>query len=254
GFRTILNVPLMRGDNATGVISIRRSEVRPFTDRQIELVNTFADQAVIAIENTRLLNELRESLQQQTATADVLKVISRSTFDLPRVLDTLVESAATLCDSYDTAIWQRDGDVIRIVSRSGQIPSIGRGGTLPLTLGGAPGRAILERQTIHLADAQLETDEYPETSAVARRFGYHTVLAVPLVGAGEAVGAIMLRRSEVRPFTDRQIELLQTFADQAVIAIENARLFEEVQARNAELRVALEQQTATSELLKVIGR
>jgi len=240
GARSLLAVPMFKENELVGAIIIYRQEVRPFTDKQIELVKSFAAQAVIAIENVRLLNELRESLQQQTATADVLKVISRATFDLPRVLDTLVESAATLCDSYDTAIWQRDGDVIRIVSRSGHIPSIGRGGIVPLTRGGAPGRAVLERQTIHLADAQSEMDEYPETSAVARRFGYHTVLAVPLVGAGEAVGAIILRRSEVRPFNDRQIELLQTFADQAVIAIENTRLFEEVQARTRELAKTVE--------------
>src|SRR5262249_12463811 len=156
---------------------------------QIALLQTFADQAVIAIENARLLNELRESLQQQTATADVLKVISRATFDLPRVLDTLVESAATLCDSYDTTILQRDGDMLRIVSRRGHIPAIGQGGTLSLTRGVTAGRAVLDRQTIHLADVQSETDEYPESSAIARRLGFRTVLAVPLVGAGEAVGA-----------------------------------------------------------------
>src|SRR5262245_51648517 len=237
---------MLKENALVGAIGIHRQEVRPFTDRQIELVRSFANQAVIAIENTRLLNELRESLQQQTATADVLKVISRATFDLPRVLDTLVESAATLCDSYDTAILQRDGNVLRVVSRTGHIPSIGRGGTVSLTRGVVPGRAILDRQTIHLADVQSETDEYPESSALARRLGYHTILAVPLVGAGEAVGAIALRRSEVRPFTDRQIELLQTFADQAVIAIENTRLFEaeqtrtkEVEAKSAELRESL---------------
>src|SRR5262249_45837478 len=185
----------------------------------------------------------------------------RATFDLPRVLDTLVESAATLCDSYDTAILQRDGNVLRVVSRTGHIPSIGRGGTVSLTRGVVPGRAILDRQTIHLADVQSETDEYPESSSLARRLGYHTILAVPLVGAGEAVGAIALRRSEVRPFTDRQIELLQTFADQAVIAIENTRLFEaeqtrtkEVEAKSAELRESLEYQTATSDVLNVISR
>jgi GAF domain-containing protein len=241
GSRTIVFVPMLKDDEVVGAIAIYRKEVNPFTNKQIELVSSFAKQAVIAIENTRLLNELRESLQQQTATADVLKVISRATFDLPRVLDTLVESAATLCDSYDTAILQSDGDVLRIVSRRGHhIPAIGQGGTLPLTRGGTPGRAVLDRRTVHVADLQSETEEYPEGSAIARRLGHHTILAVPLIGAGEAVGAITLRRSEVRPFTDRQIDLLQTFADQAVIAIENARLFEEVQARTRELAKTVE--------------
>jgi signal transduction histidine kinase len=240
GARAALLVPLLMEDSLIGALAVYRQEVRPFTDKQIQLVRTFADQAVIAIENTRLLNELRESLQQQTATADVLKVISRSTFDLPRVLDTLVESAATLCDSYDTAILQKDGDALRIVSHRGHIPSIGQGGTVPLMRGFAVWRAILDRQTIHLADVQSEMEEYPQSSAIARRLGYRTMLVVPLIGAGEAVGAITLRRSEVRPFTERQIELLQIFADQAVIAIENTRLFEQVQARTRELAKTVE--------------
>src|SRR5262249_30181444 len=251
GARTLLAVPMLKDNDLIGGIGIYRQEVRPFSEKQIELVKNFASQAVIAIENTRLINELRESLRQQTATADVLKVISRATFDLPRVLDTLVESAATLCDSYDTAITQRDGDLLHIVSRRGHIPSVGAatGGTLPLTRGGAVGRAVLDRQTIHLADVQSETDEFPEGSAAARRLGYHTILAVPLIRAGEAIGAIVNRRTEVRPFTGRQVELLKTFADQAVIAIENTRLFEEVQTRTKELQESLDRQTATSEVL-----
>jgi GAF domain-containing protein len=260
GARTLLIVPMLKRGGLVGVIAVYRQEVRPFTDKQVELVSNFARQAVIAIENVRLLNELRqrttdltESLEQQTATADVLKVISRATFDLPKILDTLVESAASLCDSDDTAILQRDGEVLRVVSRRVHIPSIGRTGTVPLTRGAAVGRAILDRRTIHLADAQSETDEYPVGSAIARRLGFRSILAVPLLGAGEAIGVITLRRSEVRPFTDRQIELLQTFADQAVIAIENARLFEEVQARTRELTEALAQQTATADVLKVIS-
>jgi GAF domain-containing protein len=196
GARTLLVVPMLNEDEVLGTIAIYRQEVRPFTEKQVELVSNFARQAVIAIENTRLLNELRESLQQQTATADVLKVISRSTFDLPRVLDTLVESAATLCDSYDTVITQKDGDVLRIVSRRGHIPSPA-GSTLPLTRGSTVGRAVLDRRTIHVTDLQAETEEYPEGSDLAQRLGFHAILVVPLIRAGEAIGAIVNRRTEV---------------------------------------------------------
>jgi signal transduction histidine kinase/putative methionine-R-sulfoxide reductase with GAF domain len=249
GARTLLGVPMLKDRQVIGAIVLYRTEVRLFDEQQVALLSSFADQAVIAIENARLFeevqartSELSASLEQQTATADVLKVISRAAFDLPKVLDTLVESAASLCDSYDTAILQTDGDVLRIVSHSGHIPSIGRQRTVPRTRGSAVWRAVLDRQTIHLPDPQSESDEYPESSEIARRLGYHTMLAVPLVGTGEAVGAITLRRSEseVRPFTDRQIELLQTFADQAVIAIENARLFAEVQSRTRELAKTVE--------------
>src|SRR5262245_54774009 len=251
GARSLIAVPMRKEKELIGAFVIYRTEVRPFTDKQIGLVKGFANQAVIAIENVRLLNELRESLQQQTATAEVLKVISRATFDLPRVLDTLVESAATLCDSYDTSILQKDGNVLREVAHRGSIPGVAM---LPITRGTTVGRAVLDRETIHLANALSETDEYPESSTLAQHLGFHTILTVPLLGAGEAIGAISLRRSEVRPFTVRQIELLQTLADQAVIAIENARLFEEVQARTKELQESLEYQTATSEVLSVISR
>src|SRR5262245_51093404 len=242
GIRTIMVVPMIKEGESIGAIVIYRLEVRPFSDKQTELVRSFASQAVIAIENTRLLNELRESLQQQTATANVLKVISRATFDLPRVLDTLVESAASLCDSDDTAIMQRDGEVLRVVSHRGHIPVVGpiREFTLPLTRGHMGGRAVLDRRTLQVADLQTETEEYPEGSAMARHLGVRTALTVPLVHAGEAIGVIYIRRAEVRPFTERQIELVNTFADQAVIAIENARLFDEVQARTRELAKTVE--------------
>jgi GAF domain-containing protein len=247
--RSGLAVPLMREGEVIGVLLLGRLEKKPFVEREIALLETFADQAVIAIENARLLEaeqeskrELQASLQQQTATADVLKVISRAAFDLPRVLDTLVDSAASLCESFDTAILQKDGDVLRIVSHRGEIASIGPVGraTLPLTRAATVGRAVLDRQTIHIADLQSEMHEYPEGSAIAKQLGFHTILTVPLLAGSEAIGAITLRRSAVRAFTDRQIDLLQTFADQAVIAIENTRLFEEVQARTRELAKTVE--------------
>ena len=256
GVRTLLGVPMRREGVIIGVIAMWRTEIRPFTDKQVALVETFADQAVIAVENTRLLTELRESLQQQTATADVLKVISRSALDVQKVLDALVESAARLCDARDAAIFQVFGDGLHLVAHYGQIPMSAPVGklTLPLVRGLVTGRAVIDRQTIQVADMQAEADEYPEARRLARQTGFHTALAVPLVHAGEAIGVIFIRRTEVRPFTERQIELVNTFADQAVIAIENTRLFEEVQARTRDATEALEYQTATSDVLEAISR
>jgi two-component system NtrC family sensor kinase len=260
-YRTMLGVPLQRGGTPIGVIVLMRSVVKPFTDRQIDLVSTFADQAVIATENVRLFDEvqartedLRESLQQQTATADVLKLISRSTFDLRTVLQTLVESAARLCDADRTIITREKNGAFYRAEAYGFSPDFQeyvKDIPIEAERGSASGRALLERRVVHIPDVKADP-EYTLTEG-QRLGGYRTVLAIPMLREGVPIGVLSLTRSEVRPFTDKQIELATTFADQAVIAIKNVLLFDEVQARTRELSQSVEELRALGEVSQAVN-
>jgi two-component system NtrC family sensor kinase len=255
GHRTTLATPLLREGKPIGAILIRRMDVRPFTDKQIALLQNFAAQAVIAIENARLLNELRESLQQQTATADVLKVISRSTFALQSVFDTLVESAARLCRADRANMFRLIDGKFRYVGFHGFTPEYAEYmRTLPTNVhrGSVIGRAVLDAKIIHIPDV-LTDPEFTLLDA-QKRGEFRTALGVPLIREGTPIGAFFLSRANVEPFTQQQIDLVTTFADQAVIAIENVRLFDVAQARTREIEESLEYQTAISEVLNVISR
>jgi GAF domain-containing protein len=275
GFRNQLTVPMLHDGRPIGSINVMRPDPGPFSDNQISLLQTFADQAVIAIENVRLFTELQEknralteahaqvteALEQQTATSEILRVISQSPTDIQPVLDALAKSAAQLCEAYDAVIWRPAGDRLLLVAHHGPIPlgAIGEF-TIPLVRGTGNGRSVLDGRTVHVADIQAEAAEFPEGSKNARRTGHRTILSVPLMREGVALGSISLRRTEPRLFTERQVALLQTFADQAVIAIENVRLFTELQEKNralteahAQVTEALDRQTATSEILRVIS-
>ncbi len=255
GFRSVLAVPLIHDGAPIGAIVVGRPEPGQFPDKQLALLQTFAAQAVIAIENVRLFDEVQAharelsvSLQQQTATADVLKVISRSAFDLQKVLDTLVESACKLCEADASDILRPDGDVFRVAAMFGQSPAHKAALKQLVIRPGrdtCAGRTLLEGRTVHIRDAALDPEyNVPDVLNVA---GNRAMIGVPLLREGAPIGVLVLTRSVARPFTEKQIALATTFADQAVIAIENVRLFKETTE-------ALERQTATSEILRVISQ
>jgi two-component system, NtrC family, sensor kinase len=254
GYRALVHMPMLHEETAVGAISVGKRQAEPFSDKQIALLRTFADQAVIAIENVRLFNETKEALEQQTATSEILGVISRSPTDVQPVFETIVQSAAQLCEATFAVLHRFDGRVITFDAHHGMTEQEVAGSRdrfpLPTDRGTAVGRAILDRRTTHIHD--IRRDAAYRVSAWQTSF--QTVLAVPLLREGVPVGAIGLWRREVQPFSEKQIRLVETFADQAVIAIENVRLFNELQASNRDLTTALDKQTATSDILRVISQ
>jgi GAF domain-containing protein len=252
-----------------GTISCLGKLPRRLTTEEVRLINSMCDQIGVAVENIRLFeqvrskttelessnSELREALEQQTATSEILGVIASSPTDIQPVLDVVAENAARLCDASHAVIHRVDGDLLRRVAVFGGLSRGPVGAEVAMDRGKLSHRAVLDRRVIHVHDLATDTEsEFPGDVEVVQRLGVRTNLAVPLMREDIAVGVIIIQRTEVRPFTDKQIALLKTFADQAVIAIENVRLFKEIQERNAELREALEHQTATAEVLGIISR
>ncbi|MGE5103972.1 MAG: GAF domain-containing protein, partial [Betaproteobacteria bacterium] len=247
GYRTILGVPMLNGEEIVGVIVVWRTEVRAFSGKQIDLLTTFADQAAIAIENARLFNETKEALEQQTAVAEILRVISSSPTDVQPVLEAIAERAAKLCDAAAASMYLLDGNALRHLASKGPSPDpVGHVDTLPLDRRSITGCAFLERRLIQVQDMLAEGGAYPLSQELARRFSHRSVVVLPLYREGQPFGTILLRRREVRPFSEREIALLRTFGDQAAIALENVRLFNETNE-------ALEQQRASAEVLAAIS-
>jgi signal transduction histidine kinase len=252
-YRTWLAAPLRQQGEFIGALIARRTEVRPFTPAQIKLLETFADQAVIAIENVRLFQELKESLEQQTATSEILGVIASSPTDIQPVLDVVAENAARLCDANDAVIHRIDGDKLLSVANYGSLPTRRREvRPIPMDRDSIPGRTVIERRTLHIHDlAELPEADLPAT--FARSIGVRTMLSTPLLREGIPIGTIHIRRMEVRPFTERQIKLLETFAAQAVIAIENVRLFKELDERTNELTRSVGELKALGEVGQAVS-
>jgi signal transduction histidine kinase len=258
GIRTLLVVPLRKHGVLLGTFGVYRQEVRPFSDKQVALVQSFAVQAVIAMENAWLFNEvqaktrdLSEALTYQTGSSNILSVIASSPTDVKPVLKAIVESACELCEANDAIVTLKDGDDLLFQEQHGSIPVVWA--RRPINRQWTAGRAVADCRPVHVHDLSAEGEEFPEGQEIALRDHVRTVLSVPLLRGNESIGAILVRRTEVQPFSDKQIALLQTFSDQAVIAIGNVRLFEEVQAKTRDLSESLEQQTATSEVLKAIS-
>ena len=260
GVRSMLGVPLIRGDVVVGVVALARTRAEPFTPQQVELVTTFADQALIAIENVRLLQELQdrndaltESLEQQTATSEILRTISSSPANLQPVLDAVVENAGRLADASECGLMRvQDGFlVVAAEHRSKGDTSIGE--QIPIRRDTVGGRAVIDAKTVHVADIVAESGEFAGGKNSKTREGLRTMLAVPMLREGSVIGVLGLARNEIRPFSDKQIELVQTFADQAVIAIENVRLFQELQSRTGELAHSVEQFKALAEVSHAVN-